>query len=580
MTASRHVVLCQIVEVTVPAKHDAQRVHDSVSRSCRGRLAKILEQHCDRLSDANTLHRIDRLEVNLGRVRLEKLEGAFDAALEGQLTAAVRERERDGGGQRENRIAAQFELINHFVRTGTLPWWVDPSNARPWVDSLRFLAREAEPELRRWILQLIQDSRALRRLILACTDSELVEWIGILSARPAGFSCELARGLLLVSQGLGANTPETPSRVSVWRGILTTLADRSTPPSETVDRLRGVLVRVSGLFGLPFAGLVSQLRSQLETLDVGGSPELRRALQTLEQPLSSARRAGADSGPWASLIDAVHPFLEESTGNLHADWNRWIEHATANPESGTPRNLTELGSWLRPALTAGLIPREVLVEWLARAGESGSKVPPAAVATVAALLGEVAELVKPLSQADRDLARLPNAFSNSGGMHVYNAGLVLLWPFLTPLFERLGLLEERHFRNNAAQQRAVGLLQHVAAGNPEPPPEHLLPLNKILCGLPTDELFEFGDAVTEFEADECTAVLQAVIEQAPMLGKISLPGFRGTFLLRQGQLSVRDESALLRVERQTFDIVLERLPWPLNWVRLPWMNVALQVVWL
>jgi hypothetical protein len=60
---------------------------------------------------------------------------------------------------------------------------------------------------------------------------------------------------------------------------------------------------------------------------------------------------------------------------------------------------------------------------------------------------------------------------------------------------------------------------------------------------------------------------------------MSVPGFRNSFLLRNGQLSVRDGVWLVRVERETFDVVLERFPWSINWVKLPWMQAPIQVEW-
>ena len=64
-----------------------------------------------------------------------------------------------------------------------------------------------------------------------------------------------------------------------------------------------------------------------------------------------------------------------------------------------------------------------------------------------------------------------------------------------------------------------------------------------------------------------------------MLAGLSIDGLRGSFLLRAGQLSAQDDHHLLRVERQSWDIVLARLPWSSNIVKLPWMAAVLQVQW-
>jgi hypothetical protein len=44
-------------------------------------------------------------------------------------------------------------------------------------------------------------------------------------------------------------------------------------------------------------------------------------------------------------------------------------------------------------------------------------------------------------------------------------------------------------------------------------------------------------------------------------------------------LSARDGAWLLRVQRETYDVVLDRFPWSITWVKLPWMNTLLRVAW-
>lgn len=169
-------------------------------------------------------------------------------------------------------------------------------------------------------------------------------------------------------------------------------------------------------------------------------------------------------------------------------------------------------------------------------------------------------------------------FSAADEVTITNAGLVILWPFLNGFFGHLGLLEERDFKDLSARQRAVGLLQALATGQ-DNFPEYLLPLNKLLCGLDVAHPFEFGPPLQKREAKECNSLLKAVIAQAPILGKMSVDGFRGSFLLRPGLLTTQSGHWLLRVEHQTFDIVLERFPWNWEWIRLPWMQAPLRVEW-
>jgi hypothetical protein len=167
---------------------------------------------------------------------------------------------------------------------------------------------------------------------------------------------------------------------------------------------------------------------------------------------------------------------------------------------------------------------------------------------------------------------------DADALYIGNAGLVILWPFLPDFFAGLGLVAGERFIGPAAQQRAAGLLQHLATGEVTFA-EYLLPLNKLLCGLELEAVFDFGEPLEDAEAAACAKFLGAVIAQAPILRDMSLPGFRGTFLLRQAALSARDGAWLLRVERQTYDVVLERFPWGWEWLRLPWMDAPLRVEW-
>nr|VFK23524.1 MAG: hypothetical protein BECKLFY1418C_GA0070996_11454 [Candidatus Kentron sp. LFY] len=161
-----------------------------------------------------------------------------------------------------------------------------------------------------------------------------------------------------------------------------------------------------------------------------------------------------------------------------------------------------------------------------------------------------AETGQPVSNLD---------FGDDDRLYIDNAGLTILWPFLGHFFRHLGLVEQNCFRNREARQRAVGLLQYLVTEDPSPP-EYLLPIDKLLCGMAPDEVFEFGPPMVEVETEECTRPLQAAIAQAPILEDMSIPAFRGTFLLRQGISTTRDGAWLLRVERKTYDVVFGSIP--------------------
>jgi hypothetical protein len=163
--------------------------------------------------------------------------------------------------------------------------------------------------------------------------------------------------------------------------------------------------------------------------------------------------------------------------------------------------------------------------------------------------------------------------------YLHNAGLVILWPFLTSFFQTLGLLNsENKFMQLDGIHHAVVLL-HYLINEEDHPPEYQLILNKILVGLEVESVFEAGIDISNQEQHECQQLLTAVIEHASILNNMSIKGFQGSFLLRQGILRQRDGLWLLQVERQSYDLVLDRFPWRFNTIKLPWMSKLLQVEW-
>jgi hypothetical protein len=139
-------------------------------------------------------------------------------------------------------------------------------------------------------------------------------------------------------------------------------------------------------------------------------------------------------------------------------------------------------------------------------------------------------------------------------------------------------VQNGRFINQAAQHCAVSLLHYMATGDTNPP-EYMLPFNKLICGLAIEAVFEVAEPLTNAQLTAADAFLAAVIANAPVLNDMSLNGFRGSYLLRQGSLSADVGCWLLRVERVTYDIVLEHFPWTWQWFKLPWMEYPVRVEW-
>ena len=162
---------------------------------------------------------------------------------------------------------------------------------------------------------------------------------------------------------------------------------------------------------------------------------------------------------------------------------------------------------------------------------------------------------------------------------VWNSGLILFHPFLRTFFTRIGLMDPLgEFKSDECRFRAAYLL-HALTGSTEPPQDHLMTLNKLLCGinilLPLDYDFE----ITEEEQNQITGLIKAVINNWTVIKNTSVAGFQETFVRRPGMIERSQDDWILRVESHGVDILLEEIPWNIHLITLSWMDYLIHVDW-
>ena len=109
--------------------------------------------------------------------------------------------------------------------------------------------------------------------------------------------------------------------------------------------------------------------------------------------------------------------------------------------------------------------------------------------------------------------------------------------------------------------------------------EYDLVLNKLLVGMPLDELVTPIAAVTQEEKDLSTSLLMGVINNWERMQNTTPSGLRETFLQREGLLKLKEEYSELYIERKGLDILLEGIPWNITTLNLSWMDKPLQINW-
>ncbi len=183
-----------------------------------------------------------------------------------------------------------------------------------------------------------------------------------------------------------------------------------------------------------------------------------------------------------------------------------------------------------------------------------------------------------------------NTYKNTEGLiqqeesiYINNAGLVLVAVFLPHLFKSLDLLHtndqgKTRLRSKRAVSHAVHMLQYLVDGSTSTP-EHLLVLNKILCGESIHIPVEQSIDLIEREVQLCNQLFEAVKANWACMAGTSISGLQQTFLQREGRLTRTEKGWKLLVQRKTLDVLVDQVPWRLSITSEAWMPESISVVW-
>lgn len=506
MTGSRHIIRRQTLIVdAVDPEGKAALLQQQMGELYRQHLLPVIDRCCSRWSPPGARHQIDRLEIDLGKVDLERIDNDWirQAAerIERELTQALQQTRKEA---QATPLASATELLKLFLKTGVLPWWADggaPDVLEKAMEEALAGGTSAEAFFRGLKTDLLHQGVGARRLIQAFSDDLLLRltlrlhparrWEDSLISGMRAYLSQRVMDWIVVRRSFwpavwgGLALPLLPDQQAEW--IWAELRQRNLLPADAPAYWREV--------------------------EGSGKRETTGNHEPPEQPFSAT---------------------EQNQGGEEAESDDSSTHdqrlnEPISPEAHDTHRALSLSS-----------------DAVAEKGETPGG--------------------------------LPGSENEPEELYLYNAGLVLLAPFLPRSFEQLGWTEENRFLSSELALIAVTWLQYLCDGQGEPP-EYQLVLNKILCGLPPDALYEPPRALSAEERQAADELLAAALEQAPGLGLTTIDGLRGSFLLRRGILRPSGNHWLLHVEAETYDIVLSRVPWPFQVVVLPWMEAPIRVDW-
>lgn len=520
-----------------------------------------LEQEFEKLSIPGQVIRLDQLRLDLGKISPVNLGKEFEEKVIQELrTQLRREISRatiaiEDKGMKPLAIHRVDQLIQ-FLRNGRLGWEQKASGFDP-VSWLDFVLEHAPQEFRLRLKSALSFQGVRARMVRQFTLNQVDQVLDLL--RP----------------GLGKLMTKTLSQVSA-QPLLINLLDLGSRKSQILVREYFLSLSV-GADSL-FRGFIQELGLGLD-IDLHkaarlgiGSGQVQRSMVTglIWSLLRTQGDGGFEKIPKSgeglgSSLELVLPQLEGQIdlGALLTAIDKFSDFGSAFVNAvRTTINSSQsidLGRIAKNALS--------LID-----EDKGSK-------------SELKELLAPLLKVTNEQEDnveenpvLEKAEPNDNYIYLEQAGLVLLNPFLPTLFERLGWVKNEAFVGAAERELAVHMLGYLATGRVDLNEAELV-LEKVMCGMEIDEPIDAGITFTQAQLVEAEELIQSAIDYWEKLGKVNAEEFRNTFLVREGKLSPAGDGWNLKVERRSFDILLQFIPWGYGIIRFPWMDKMLHVDW-
>lgn len=560
-----HTIQKSHLNIRVRDSARAYEIQTQVIHLFQSQVVPLLEQELDRLVPADQVIYLDRLQLDLGNIALERMATDLPRLVGDKLREALPKAMASAAGtsstaavRRQSIPAAHLGALIQFLETGVTTWELDTRSASPaaWLQALL----EEEPVLLAPALrQALHSPRVATRLCLQFPLPLQVEVLKLLlppgPAQPSLQALEQMATLLALWAADVAMFPGAAHPRRAWLHAWAFQHPAQLAQGFSPIQLLGMAVRhaaSTGRLSLP------RLEAALGALDL---PALQRLATLLGGEMPALLQRLWVEPPSAEVAAAMRTLLSD----LLLDWARedhWQEPTHASLQALVVTTLhihspaTQQAVWIR--LGPDWAPQE----------------PPQPVERPVA--PSPPHPRGPGQKSPSEPFPYPRAFTEA--LYVDSAGIVLLNPFFQPCFEDLGWMQHGEFMDQEAQENAVLFTAYLGCGEMEIS-EARLPLAKLLCGMDLHQPVRAQVSLPQRALDEVDTLLTAANDHWKKAGKLTPSQFREAFLLREGRLQETANGWSLKVDRHTLDILLEFLPWSFGTIKLPWMPAILTVDW-
>lgn len=513
---------------------------NTISQLYRDDLMPLINEIFDDICDTSTHVRIDRLEIDLGGVTSRNLKEDFKQSLREQLKEELLNNMQKAHhinhpkGNQSNDVsvtpekASDRELFTFFIKTGQLPWWTGESHIQSFEKLALKLLNEQAEALFKVLSVLLPYKQYRKRIIYQLSDEILQKFIELKQPTIAEQITRLHKDFYRIHQYRQIVPLNRANfRFTLWQHAF----EFWLFPDNNISSK-------TGSFNL------SHIESELEGVS---------------SRYSAGDQNASQNSITSYLIYVINELVPKSENYMN---------------QGSSKQNKPIKSLIQ---TLWQITDDLNIQDHS--------------------LGKILHLINELPASDFNETKMDNQIENQLNMadkeaemekqsmlstedafEIHNAGLVIIAPFLPNFFDSLGLLEKKAFVTDEAAQQAALLLQYIVMKEIEIPEYDLL-LNKLLCGLAVDTPLPRSFEISDIEKEEVENLLHSVIAYWEALKNTSAEAFRQTFLLKDGMLSEEMNGWKLTVERSTVDTLLDKLPWGISIIKLPWADKMILVEW-
>lgn len=591
MKEEKHIIKKQIIELNLSSQEGAFELQNEVSRIYHQKIISLIDIFLNQFNISDTIYQIDTLELNLENIDINHLEEELIAKIQQELAKVINistshfsahtQNNHDASetsilmsklkDQTDSEIssdkdkidiieitdqeALQIDIFSYFIENGILPWWSEKLTKQALEECCCNQITNSPHKIKYLLEKYFQDTKQLQRIIYQFSDATLLKIANLFNPNLVELIADYDAATKVIFKQLKQtkNISETKLRLDKWQGIFIMLCSSNYFNNSNQSQLiQENILYISISNGINYDEFMKSILAQRDNItqkEINFKTTFTKILQQLS-PSSQDRKFSQEYQQAKLLLKE----LQELSQNRQAP----------------PRNIQKINQ-IRDEIT--LLMNEIQNPDL-----------------VKNKLEQITQLNK-ISQITQTLKvniledpnynqpifkNTVNTFSDCDEIYIDNAGLVLLWPFMNAFLSKIALVKDNCFVNMTSRKKAILLLQYLVDGSIEFP-EHILPLNKILCGLDLLEPIHTNLDITEQEQLESENLLSAVIQNWSILKNTSIEGLRKAFLQRKGVIKVRDGDWLLQVERESYDVLLDKIPWSIGVVKLPWMNNILYV---